>query len=65
MLSELPPYVLIIAEVVGYERGEVQIRYKKPNGHEDTIWMDTSNITPLQKEQAEEISKQWNIGLPG
>ena len=65
MASELPPYALIIAEVVDYNNGSIHIRYKRPDGEEDTIWMDTSNIAPMQKDAAEEISKQWEIGLPG
>ena len=65
MPIDQPPYALIIAEVVEYNRGDIRIRYKRPDGEEDTIWMDTSSIAPLQKEQAEQISKQWEIGLPG
>ena len=62
--TKLPPYALVIAEVVDCNGGEVHIRYRSSDGQEDTIWMDKSNVALLKKEDAGEISKQWNIGLP-
>ena len=65
MTGRLPTYALIIAEVVDYERGDVQIRYVTPDGKDATVWMDTSNVAPLRAEEAESIATQWNIALPG
>ena len=62
--TKLPPYALVIAEVVECNRGEVCIRYRKSDGQEDTIWMDKSNVALLEKEDAGKISKQWSIGIP-
>ena len=62
--TKLPPYALVIAEVVDCNGGEVHIRYRSSDGQEDTIWMDKSNVALLEKEDAGEISKQWNIGIP-
>lgn len=62
--TKLPPYALVIAEVVECNRGEVFIRYRKSDGQKDTIWMDKSNVALLEKEDAGEISKQWNIEIP-
>ena len=65
MTGKLPAYALIIAEVVEYERGDVQIRYVTPDGKDATVWMDTSNTAPLRAEQAESLASQWSIALPG
>ena len=65
MTTELPPYALIIAEVLDRRGGDVQIRLVADSGDPLVVWVDDSNTAPLQEQDAAEVSERWNIALPG
>jgi hypothetical protein len=65
MASVLPPYALIIAEVVDRRGGDVRVRLVADSGEPIEIWIDDSSITPLTDDQAAKIAEEWKIGLPG
>ena len=61
---ELPPYALIIAEVVDRQGGDVLVRLSDPSGRPTEVWIDDSSAAPLSKDDATEVAEQWRIGLP-
>ena len=65
MANGLPPYVLIIAEVLDRQRGDVRIRLVADSGQPIEIWIDDSHTAPLSENNAAEVSEQRNIELPG
>ena len=64
MVSKLPNYALIIAEVIEYERGTLRIRLTGEDGKPMYIWIDDSNTAPLTEEAAHEISQRYGAHLP-
>ena len=65
MASGLPPYALIIAEVLDKQGGDVRVRLVADSGDPIEIWIDESNTAPLTEDEAAAIAEQWNTGLPG
>ena len=65
MANGLPPYALIIAEVVDRRGGDVRVRLVADSGEPVEIWIDESNTAPLTDDQAAQIAAQWKTGLPG
>ena len=65
MANRLPPYALIIAEVVDRQRGDVLITVTDPDGTSKDVWIDDSSAAPLQEEEAATVAEQWKIALPG
>ena len=65
MASGLPPYALIVAEVLDRQGGDVRVRLVADSGEPVEIWIDDSHTAPLTEDEAAEVSEQWNIGLPG
>jgi hypothetical protein len=66
MANKLPPYALIIAELIDRPRGGIQIRLVgNDSGEPIYVEIDDSHTTPLSEDDAAEISERWNIPLPG
>ena len=65
MANRLPPYALIIVEIIDRQRGNVRIRLVADTGEPIYIWIDDSNTAPLQEDEAAEVTERWNMGLPG
>ena len=65
MASGLPPYALVIAEVLDKQGGNVRIRLVADSGEPIEIWIDESNTAPLREDEAATIAEQWKMGLPG
>ena len=63
--NKLPPYALIIAEVLDRQRGDVLVRLTDPDGSARNIWIDDSSTAPLQEEEAARVADDWRIALPG
>ena len=63
--SRLPPYALIIAEVVDRQGGDVLIRLTDPDGSSKNVWVDDSSTAPLSEEETAKIAADWRIALPG
>ena len=63
--SKLPPYALIIAEVVDRQGGDVLVRLNDPSGESKEVWIDDSNTAPLSKDDATQMAEQWRTSLPG
>ena len=61
----LPPYALVIAEVIDRQGGDVLIRVTDPDGTSKDVWIDDSNVAPLREEEAARVAEQWKIALPG
>ena len=62
--GRLPAYVLILAPVLEYERGEVLAGYTTPNGERCEIRIDSEKAAPVSRERAEAIAKDMGIELP-
>ena len=60
----LPPYALVIAEVVNRQGGNVLIRLMDADGGPKDVWIDDSSAAPLQEEEAATVAEQWRIALP-
>lgn len=65
MVNRLPPYALIIAEVLDRQGGDVRIRLVANSGEPIEIWIDDSHTAPLSDDDATEVSDRWNVSLPG
>ena len=63
--NKLPPYALIIAELIDRPRGGIRIRLVNNNSGEPMyVDIDDSHAAPLTKDEAVEVSKQWRIAPP-
>ena len=63
--NKLPPYALILAEVINYERGCLRVRLvDAKDGHDVYVEMDDSITAPLTVEEADEISKRYGADVP-
>ena len=61
----MPPYALILAEVINYERGCLRVRLvDAKDGHDVYVEMDDSITAPLTVEEADEISKRYGADVP-
>ena len=65
MANRLPPYALIVAEIIDRQGGDVRIRLVADSGEPIEIWIDDSHTAPLSEDDATEISERWDIALPG
>ena len=63
--NKLPPYALIIAEVLDRQRGDILVRLTDPDGSPRNVWIDDSSTAPLQEEEAARVAADWRIALPG
>ena len=63
--NKLPPYALIIAEVLDRPRGGVRVRLTGNSGESIEVEIDDSSVAPMTKDEAAEVSSQRGTVLPG
>ena len=61
----LPPYALIIAEILDRPQGGVRVRLTADSGESIEVCIDDSCVAPLSEDEAAETAARWNIALPG
>ena len=61
--QKLPPYALILAEVVDRKGSDVLVAIYGPKGEPEHIWVEDSAVAPLSRSEAEQMAETWNIGL--
>ena len=68
MNNKLPPYALIIAELIDRPRGGILIRLVgNESGRPVYVYVeiDDSYVAPLTKDEAIGVSERWRIAIPG